>query len=97
MSNQLQYALINKNNGITILGSTIVIKKKGFINRITDKHLVELFDIAPRFKLRDDSGVCFDRNDNFCSFGNTENNYFIHHLLPRMISKNHLQQTLDLG
>ena len=60
-------------SSIIILLSTIVIKKKGFINRITDKQLVELFDIAPRLKLRDDRGVCFDRNDNFCSFGNTEN------------------------
>ena len=60
-------------SSIIILLSTIVIKKKGFINRITDKQLVELFDIAPRLKLRDDSGFCFDRNDNFCSFGNTEN------------------------
>ena len=56
-----------------ILLSTVVINKKGFINRITDKQLLELFDIAPRLKLKDEKGVCFDRNDNFCSFGNSNN------------------------
>ena len=58
---------------IIILLSTVVINKKGFINRITDKQLLELFDIAPRLKLKDEKGVCFDRNDNFCSFGNSNN------------------------
>ena len=92
-------------SSIIILLSTIVIKKKGFINRIIDKQLVELFDIAPRLKLRDDSGVCFDRNDNFCSFGNTENKKiylvgdstigaFAHLLKDKLIKKDYNYVTL---